>query len=522
MYRPEEAQLDDQLQFDKCIPITGVNNSLPPAEIAPTEVADACDRLSERDGLNRPRPGIIKHVKAPDVASSWDWSIHMKDGIFLCVSGGSHWYEWDSRTKVLTAKSGGPAYSSSDFITGVMASDTVYMTGGIGMAKYKPGTGTGTGFGTVSLPAQYPNAAYITWGCGPRLYYVPPKSNLIVCSDILDPEVFDPIMNLIQLDPVSSDWITGISVWQEQKLIVGRNGATYEVGSGIQTPISQWTINQISRVVGPINHQAMAQAGLDIYFLSETGRGIYSVSQMPASEQVGVQAPLSIPVIKYIQRINWTAATTQARAICWADLFMLAVPIDQAQLNNVILIYSIALGSWQGVWEPSSPTGTFSRDPTPAAATYLLVGRKDGVLAEWTYPRDRQYYDLELDGISTTYYDSDLTTRSFVFQEEFNQVLPYNAQFTFLESEDPVTVTAIIDRQLSSIRNVQTTSLTSVDLAIAALPFDLSGTGYKIAAIALQKIGLCSELQFKIEGAGNWTLAKILASAFVVRALPNV
>jgi hypothetical protein len=522
MYRAEESQLDDQLQFDKCIPITGINNSLPPAEIGATEVADACDRLSSRDGLNRPRPGIKKHKKAPDAASSWDWSIHMKDGVFLCVSGGTHWYEWDSRAKTLTAKAGGPLYASGDFITGVMATDTVYVTNGTGMAKYKPGTGAGTGFGTVSLPAQYPNAAYIAWGCGPRLYYVPPKSNIIVCSDLLDPEVFDPILNLIQLDPVTSDWITGIAIWQEQKLIVGRNGATYEVGSGIQTPISQWTISPISRVIGPINHQTMAQAGLDIYFLSETGRGVYAVSQMPTSEQVGIHAPISLPVQRYTQRINWTAATLQARAICWAELFLLAVPLDESQTNNAILVYSIAMGSWQGIWEPDSPVRTFSRDPTPESATYLLAGRLDGTLAEWTYPQDRQYYDLELDGLTATFYHSDVITRAFIFGEEFNALSPYNAQFTFLESEDPVTITAIIDRQLSSIRKVETTSRGTVNLPIAGLPFDLGGTGYKIAAIALAKVGLCHELQFKMEGTGNWTLAKILVSAFIVRAQANV
>jgi hypothetical protein len=522
MYRPEESQLDDQLQFDRCIPITGVNNSLPPAEIQPTEVADACDRLSERDGLNRPRPGIVKRVKAPDAVSSWDWSIHMKDGVFLCVSGGQYWYEWDSRAKVLTAKTGGPVYAAGAFISGAMATDTVYFSNGTGMAKYKPGTGAGTGFGTVTLPTQYPNAAYIVWGCGPRLYYVPPKSNVVVCSDILSPEVFDPILNLVQLDPVTSDWITGIAIWQEQQLIVGRNGSTSAVGSGIQTPISQWTINTVSRVIGPINHQTIAQVGLDIYFLSETGRGVYACSQIPTSEQIGIHTPVSLSIQRYINRINWTAATAQARSICWNDLFMLAVPIDGSLNNNVILIYSIALGTWQGIWEPDSPPRTFSRDPTPVDSTYLLVGRLDGVLANWTYPQDRQYYDLELDGTTVTRYHSDLTTRSFLYSEEFNAVWPYNAQFTFLESEDPVTVTAVIDRQESSIRMIETTSLGTVNLVIPALPFNLGGTGYKVAAVALQKIGLCRELQYKMEGTGNWTLAKILTSAFIVRAPANV
>lgn len=515
--------LDDQLVFDRSMPIAGVNNTLPPAEIDQTLLADACDRLSQRDGLNRPRPGIIKRVKAPDSTSSWDWSIHMTNGLFLCVSGG-HWYTWDSRGRILTTLSGGPAYAPGDFITGTMATDTVYMTNGHGMAKYKPGTGTGTGFGTVTtLPTAYPDAAYIIWGLGPRLYYVPPHSNIVVCSNILDPEVYDPTMqNLIQLDPVTSDWITGIAIWQQQQLIVGRNGATYAVGSGIQTPISQWTISDVSRIVGAINHPSMTQVGLDVYFLSETGRGVYSVSQMPTSEQFGIQAPVSLPIGRYIDRINWAAAATQARAICWNGLYMLAVPLDGAQSNNMILVYSIALGTWQGIWEPDSPIRSFSRDPTNSTQTYLLAARLDGTLAEWTYPQQRQYYDLELDGLTATEFDSSLVTRSFTFNEEFNMFGPYNGKFTFLESDNPVTISAILDRLTTSISSFETTSLPHTDLVIPSLPFNLYGAGYVIVPVALQRVGLCNELQFQMEGNGNWTLAKILCSAFSVRAPANV
>ena len=98
---------------------------------------------------------------------------------------------------------------------------------------------------------------------------------------------------------------------------------------------------------------------------------------------------------------------------------------------------------------------------------------------------------------------------------------PYNAKFTFLESDNPVTITAILDRQQTSYSTVETTSLGSTNLVIPALPFNLGGTGYKIDSIALLKLGLCNELQFQLRGTGNWTLAKILCSAFSVRAQQN-
>ena len=521
-YYQENILLDDQLIFDKSIPIAGVNDAMPPAEIDQSLARLALDRLSNRDGLNRPRPGLIYRAQSSDASNSWDWSLHMQQGVYLCVSGGT-WYEWDSRNKILTKLVGGPAYPAGALISGAMCTDTVYMCAGGAMSKYRPSMISTPGFGTVStLPTQYPNAAYIVWGAGPRLCYVPPNSNVVVCSNILDPETYDPtLQNIITLDPVSSDVITGLAIWQDQSLIVFRNGAACQIGSGIQTPIVDWPFNWISRQVGALNYWTVQQAGLDVYFLSETGRGIYSVSQLPSSDQLGIQAPLSLPITTTIKRINWTVARSTARAMVWSDLYLLAVPLDNATANNWILVYSIALGAWQGTWEIEAAPKTFSKDPTNPLRTNLLVGMANGVLAEWSYPQQLQYYDLELDGLTQRVYSSSLTTRSFIFGEEFNMVEPYNAKFTFLESEDDVTITPIVDREDSGQTTVTTTGPPQTNLTIPALPFDLSGIGYVIQPIALQRLGLCNELQFRFDGTGNWTLAKILCSAFSVRAAAN-
>jgi len=517
-----EAGLDDQLLFDKSMPIIGVNDAQPPAEIDQSLVQQATDRLAGRDYLNRPRPGVTYRAQSSDATNSWDWSIHMTNGVFLCVSGGT-WYTWDSRGAILTKLTGGPAYPAGTFISGAMCTDTVYMCNGGPISKYKLGTGAGTGFGTVStLPTQYPNAAYIVWGCGPRLCYVPPNSNVVVCSNILDPETYDPtLQNIVTLDPVTSDVITGLAIWQDQSLIVFRNGAAAQVGSGIQVPIVDWSINWVSRQTGALTHGAIAQAGLDIYFLSETGRGVYSVSQMPSSDQLGVQAPLSQPINSTIRRINWTVARTRARAAVWLDLFLLAVPLDGSNANNAILVYNIAIGTWQGIWELETEPRTFSRDTTNPGTSYFLVGLAGGVLAQWTDPPLRQYYDLKLDGVTKRLYSSSITSRSFTFGEEFNQVGPYNAKFTFLESEEDVTITAVVDREPTAIETVTTTGPPQTNLTIPQLPFDLSGIGYVIQSINMQRLGLCNEVQFEIEGTGNWTLAKILCSAFSVRADDN-
>ena len=81
-------QLDDEPKIDGTAPIAGVDNSQPPSAIGPTLCADAENRLSFLDGLNRPRPGVIRLQQA---SVSFDSIHHMGDGKFLYNDAGA-WF----------------------------------------------------------------------------------------------------------------------------------------------------------------------------------------------------------------------------------------------------------------------------------------------------------------------------------------------------------------------------------------------------------------------------------------------
>ena len=61
-------------------PIAGVDNSQPPNAINQALAANAENRLTESDGLNRPRPGLLR-LQKPDV--SLDSIHHLGVGFFL-------------------------------------------------------------------------------------------------------------------------------------------------------------------------------------------------------------------------------------------------------------------------------------------------------------------------------------------------------------------------------------------------------------------------------------------------------
>jgi hypothetical protein len=506
-------QTDDEPLIDVSVPINGVNNAQPPSAIGPSLAQLAENRLAGLDGLNRPRPGIIRLAQTTGSFASLDSIHHLGTGVFLC-SDGPNWYTYDSRSNVLTSITGGPAYTRGTQVYAALSNATLYFTNGTLLSKYLPATG----FGTNTLPGEYPSALYPIWAVD-RLIYV--WQNSLVVSDVLDPEVWDPITQTVTLDPQASDYITGQTLWQVQRIAVFRNGSTYVVETGPGLNVVDWEINRVSGTIGCCCHGTIAQAGMEVYFLSETGRGVYQLSQLPTSEQYGVLNPISAPIKPYIERINWSAIQN-ARAQVWNDLYLLSVPLDGAAYNNYMLVYSISLATWQGTWcfedanDNDIGARTFSIDRTNPNQSFLLVATRDGFLSQFTYPPKRQYYDQNIDNTKAPYHSS-LTSRAFTFGQSvnpLNQIQPYRSDVQFLESLDPVQITVWADRTIQIAQRTVETTTYLLSLTIPGFPFDLDREGYKVVPISLLGIGLCNEMQLEFDGTGNWTLYQIECAAW--------
>jgi len=510
LFNPE---LDDDVLVDKSVPIAGVNNSLPPSIIDTSSMADAQNRLSQLDGLNRPRPGIIR--LAQDAGGSLDSIHHTGTGVFI-ANNGATWHKWDNRSSAWSTLTGGPAYPAGAQVYSAFANTALYFSHGTTLDKYTPGTG----FGTVTLPSQYPTASYPIWALS-RLIYV--WQNTLVVSDVLNPDNYFITTNTLTIDPVTTDVITGQHLWQNQQLAIFRNGSVWIVETGPGLNVPDWSLNRKSATAGCRCHGTIMQCETDVYFLSETGRGVYAMSQAPTSEQQGIWLPISLDIQGYIDRINW-AACDNARATFWNRLYILSVPLDNSTYNNFLLIYSVPLKKWQGTWafnigNANVGARDFARDRTDTNYSVLLVATRDGIVSRFTYPVERQYYDKNLDS-SQQVYDSLLLSRSFTFGTDINQIRPHSGRFLFLDSVDNVTVTAIADRATELIRRNVVTTPYLLSLTIPGFPFDLDIEGYVQRAIGLLKTGICTELQFRLESTGNWVLFQIVASAF--SSMPQV
>ena len=503
------AQLDDEPMTDGSNP-SGVNNALPPSQIGATLAQEADNRLAEPDSLNRPRPGVSQRVKTP---VSFDSIHHVGNGKFIW-NDASSWFLYDSRAQTNTATAGGPAWAHGDQIYSALCDQVLYFSRGGTLWKYTPATNL---FAAVTTPAPFDTVVkYPTWAFA-RL--VVAMTNNLYVSNILSPEVWNPVLQSVTLDPVASDEITGLVIWQRQTLAVFRNGSTWIIETGPNLDVVDWEINRASATVGCCSHGTVVQCGVDVFFLSETGRGVYALSQVPTSDQMGVWQPISQPIKRYIDRINWAQAD-QARATYWNDLYILSVPVDDSIFNNAIFAYSVTLNAWQGVWYfDFNQDGVgygfrdSARDRTNPSHTLLLYGTIDGFISEQTYPVDRQYYDRDTTGMPIPIL-SRLLSRSFTFNQTTNRIQPYNALIQFLESHDPVDVTVIADRTVKLVDYSSPTGQQGLTLPIPGFPFSLTEQGYYNLPLGLNFLGVCNELQLEFSGTGNWSLAQMKVNAF--------
>ena len=200
-----------------------------------------------------------------------------------------------------------------------------------------------------------------------------------------------------------------------------------------------------------------------------------------------------------------------------------------------MLVYSVTLGNWQGIWcfEQGTTDVGFrdsARDRTNPSATLFLVAQPNGVISQFTYPVLRQYFDQDLALVHHTY-DSSLVTRSFTFGlfsmtaqyiPQMNQIQPHSVKIQFLESVDDVTVTILVDRYSEVLKTVSQTSGSYLVLPIAAIPFDLDVIGYFYLPLSLMSVGICDEVQVQLEGDGNWTVFQVRLAAYEYAPLETV
>jgi hypothetical protein len=523
--------------------LAAVKNNIPGGMIQDIECQQFYNRLAAIDGINRTRPGIKNLV---NTGANPILKVLFKDNSAdnYLVTDGTKLWNWNTVSSTLTLRSSGLPFSSAlGPLNGCCANAVAFLNQGAGLFYWD-----GTNFVTVSMPVQSPLASFPIWA-SQRLIYAATGTNNIVFGDLdsSQPPNFGPSNNsttvTVKLNNDLRDAVTGICQYgiSAGTTLVGQKSKLWAIFSDPTLSVANFSKQIVSNVIGVAEHNTFKQLGNDALFLSETGNGVFAVSSLVGSNNIGLSGKKSLAISPDIERINWAAVNT-ARAVVWQDLYILSVPLDGSSTPNAMFIYSAAMDAWQGIWTGatnltaplSSPALTITSmdiNPTQVAAngltagSELIYGLSNGNLALQTKPRDAIYNDLAIGGASVPIQSSILSksysplAKASSYMEAagttFNQISPYVARFRFPSSTAPVNLDLVSDvGTLSGYRTGLVTNSKLLQLP-HNLPWNLDTRGDKYQSVNVQDVSVCQELALQLSGSGDWRMRSIEFGAFV-------
>jgi len=196
-----------------------------------------------------------------------------------------------------------------------------------------------------------------------RLCIVNGRDTLAI-SDPLDPLHFTPFTAAVTANMGESDLIQALVPLpaQDSLLILKENSVL--IMSNFSQGSANWALTTVTKEYGCIAPLSVAQVGQDVWFLSR--KGVASIAQTISGITQGVAEPVSKPMKKYIDLIDWRFANI-ACAAYWNNRFFLAVPlkgqvstslsggivVDNSAnvVNNGWLVFNFLNSKWEGLWQ---------------------------------------------------------------------------------------------------------------------------------------------------------------------------
>jgi hypothetical protein len=184
---------------------------------------------------------------------------------------------------------------------------------------------------------------------------LPDGRDQVMLSDVLNPDLYDPFFQSFRANQGSNDYIVAVHPWVEGSFLVFmRNSiwlatvnqfASTDGGSfAVDSPVSK--LELLTDEIGCSARRSIATAGQFVYFLSDAG--VYRLDARLDLKLRGDTKPLSDPISDQVARIPKDGASN-AVGLWYDNRYWLAVPVDGADINNAMFIYSALNEQWEAV-----------------------------------------------------------------------------------------------------------------------------------------------------------------------------
>ena len=283
--------------------------------------------------------------------------------IVLAVSDGLYTYSPD--TGSVSAKINFP---SGQTIAGTDEVE-LYQAQGIGYVYILRGFSKSVlrwnGTTTVDVPTtgthhNYPNSRHAIY-YGNR-HIVQTDRNTISVSHYLEDNHWSAL-DVFTINDGSSDTLVAICPWTLNEFVIFMRNSIFYAAAGVgansvgdPAQENDSYIKSLASDIGCVAKGSIVQAGGGILFLSDNGVYILNpagagngASNTPEGMRLlTIAEPLSAPISDVIARINFDAVD-RAVATYWENRYYLAVPLDDSEVNNAVLVYNFINKAWESV-----------------------------------------------------------------------------------------------------------------------------------------------------------------------------
>ena len=295
------------------------------------------------DGSNTAFTGIGRFD--PDATTSYLVAASDVD-VIRATAGASVW-------TLANPASGLTAGKNTEF---VQANDLLFVLNGFDRTAWYDGSAWTLG-GTY--PASPPTAATGAWL---RNYLflggATTENDWVYFSNNLEPTVFDA-SDIIKINTGDGQKIQKMSAYRLNELIIYKERSIFVLDITGSTPITDWTVQPISTVVGTIAPRSVVSLGNDQWFLSSEPIAIRSLVRS-SFDKILINF-VSTPVQDIFDGTNDfgfninTAQISKAAAVLFDNKYIIAIPTGTSLVNNTVLVHDFINSAWYIIkgWYPA-------------------------------------------------------------------------------------------------------------------------------------------------------------------------
>ena len=226
-----------------------------------------------------------------------------------------------------------------------------------------------------------------------------PDRDTIVMTDPDRWDSYNPATNSFRINSGESNIITRVmGYYRVAVLIFFQRGI--HILENFTNPASGTTGDQrqINNFLGSVSSMAQAQIGVDVYFLSEPGRGVYRISEA-VQDQIAVN-PLAVsdPIQSVINAVDWTSIPIKYAIVRTLGIYVyvgLSIGVGPTA-NNVMGVFNQYTRQWESIDVFNDPNFFFNEMHVISCA-----GQRQLVAVDWARKRVYGMYFAMVDNRRT-------------------------------------------------------------------------------------------------------------------------